>query len=80
MQQALREAAIKSPDWKKIGKQLGVQLRGCITASILIEGWQAHGSEMSWERLAQTLEKIPGNEYELAAGKARRKRGMCFSR
>ena len=42
---------------KGIGKELGLRLKGCITASIFFEGWQAHKSEMSWERLAQALEK-----------------------
>ena len=74
VRRALSEADIKSPDWKRIGEELGLQLRGRITASIFFEGWQAHESEMSWERLAQAFEKIEG--YEKVAKKAREKTGI----
>ena len=76
VQLVLRESTIEFPDWKQIGEKLGVQLRGHITANILIEEWQVHERKMSWERLAKALEKIGGNEYELAAIRARQKRGM----
>ena len=76
VRQALGEAGIKSPDWKRIGKELGLRLKGCITASIFFEGWQAHKSEMSWERLAQALEKMEG--YGMVAKKARKKTGNLY--
>ena len=74
VRRALNEAGITSPDWKSIGEELGLQLRGHITASIFFEGWQAHESEMSWERLAQAFEKIEG--YGKVAKKAREKTGI----
>ena len=75
MRQVLSEAAIEAPDWKRIGEELGLQLRGHITASTFFEGWQAHESEMSWERLTQALERIEG--YEKVAKKAKEKTGIC---
>ena len=74
VRRTLNEAGIKSPDWKKIGEQLGLQLRGHITKSIFFEGWQAHESEMSWERLGQALERIEG--YGKVAKKAKEKTGI----
>ena len=74
VRRTLNGAGITSPDWKRIGEQLGLQLRGNITTSIFFEGWQAHESETSWERLAQALERIDG--YGKVAKKAREKTGI----
>ena len=73
---ALSEAGIESPDWKKIGKGLDLNIKGRINGRILFKEWQVCGLEMSWEKLAQALEKIKG--YELAAYKARQNEGMIF--
>ena len=74
VRQVLSEAGIEAPDWKRIGEQLGLQLRGHITASTFFKGWQAHQSERSWKRLAQALGRIEG--YEKVAKKAKEKTGM----
>ena len=71
---ALSEAGIESPDWKKIGKELGFDVKGRINGSMLFKEWQLCGLEMSWKKLAQALEKIRG--YEIAASKARQNEGM----
>ena len=76
MRWVLNEAGIKSPEWKRIGEELGLQLKGHITTSIFFEGWRAHESEMSWERLAQAFEKIEG--YGKVAKKAREKSGILI--
>ena len=72
MRWALAEAGVKIPDWGRIGRELGLELKGRITASLFIEGWRNDGSEMSWERLARSLEGI--SRFELAK-KARQKTG-----
>jgi len=74
--QALSEAGIKSPDWRIIVKEIGLQLKDCITANIFFEGLHKCESEMSWERLVQALDGIKG--YELAAWKARDKTGITI--
>lgn len=73
VRQALSQVGIKSPDWRKIGEELGLQLRGQITAHIFFEGWAVHESDMSWEIVSQALGRISG--YESAAKKARERTG-----
>ena len=78
MHWALIEAGIAHPDWGRIGKELGLELKEHITASLFIDGWRMHGSEMSWERLAHSLEGVGG--FESAAKKAKLKAGnVMFS-
>lgn len=78
MHRALLEAGIAHPDWGRIGKELGLELKGRITASLFIDRWHTHGSEMSWERLALSLEAVGG--FGSAAKKAKLKTGnVMFS-
>ena len=60
-------------NWREIGVQLGLKLRGQLSAAMFFKGWSERGSicKPSWEKLASALSNI--NEYRIAAAKAREK-------
>ena len=60
-------------NWREIGVQLGLKLRGQLSAAMFFNGWSQKGSihKPSWETLAVALSKISG--YSFAAAKARDK-------
>ena len=73
----LTEARVHSPDWKRIGKQLGLQIKGQITAADVFEAWCAKDVQASWTKLAHAIEKV--EEYKHAAQNIHEKQGICFS-
>ena len=72
----LREAGIKSPDWKKIAKSLG--LDSVILSAVLFSHWStfAHDSHPSWKALAKALENMENQKYKQAAKKASQAEGV----
>ena len=70
------EADIHKPDWVKIAKGLGFQLRSQHSVTYFLEGWctSAHSSELSWENLAFAMNKT--TEYRSVMGKIQSKAGM----
>ena len=61
-------------DWREIGEQLGLNLKGKLSAANFFKGWNEHtidSKKPSWERLAATLESMGG--YWHAARSAREK-------
>lgn len=70
------EADIHKPDWVKIARGLGFQLRSQHSVTSFLEGWctSAHSSELSWENLAFAMNKT--TEYRSVMGKIQSKAGM----
>lgn len=71
----LREAGIKSPDWKKIAKSLG--LDSIILSAVFFSQWSAfaHDCHPSWKTLAKALENMNSQKYKQAAKKASQAEG-----
>ena len=69
------EVGVKAPEnWREIGEQLGLDLRGKLSAAEFFKGWQEKNlpnNKPSWKKLAQALEKING--YRDVAVAARNK-------
>ena len=68
------EACVKVPDdWREIGLQLELDLKGKLSASEFLKGWQEKGfaNKPSWENLAQAFERMEG--YQCAAVAAMKK-------
>ena len=57
-------------NWREIGVQLGLKLRGRLSAAMFFKGWSSN-HKPSWEKLAVALSNISG--YRIAAAKAREK-------
>ena len=60
-------------NWREIGVQLGLKLRGQLSAAVFFKGWSSN-HKPSWEKLALALSKF--SEYRIAAAKAREKARM----
>ena len=60
-------------NWREIGVQLGLKLRGQLSAAMFFKGWIERGSnhKPSWEKLAVAFSNING--YLIATAKARDK-------
>jgi len=68
------EVRMRAPEnWREIGVQLGLRLRGQLSAAMFFKGWIERGSnhKPSWEKLAVALSNVSG--YWIAAAKAREK-------
>ena len=67
------EADVQVPEnWRQIGLQLGLDLKGQLSATDFFNGWNENAStnnKPSWEKLAQALFKMDGL-YRTAASKA----------
>ena len=74
MKNLLTETGIRSPNWEKIGSQLGWQLEGQLSAADFFEEWHANDHEASWVKLAKALAKI--QEYQHAESIVLEKKGM----
>ena len=71
------EVDVRVPEnWREIGIQIGLTLRGQLSAAMFFKGWSEKGSvyKPSWEKLAVALSNISG--YRIAAAKAREKARM----
>ena len=71
------EVGVRAPEnWREIGVELGLKLRGQLSAAVFFKGWSEKGSvyKPSWEKLAVALSNISG--YRIAAAKAREKARM----
>ena len=77
LRELLTEAGVHSPDWECIGKQLGLQIKGQISATDVFEAWCAKDFKASWIKLAHAIEKV--EEYKHAAQNIHEKQGICFS-
>ena len=73
----LTEAGVHSPDWKRIGQQLGLQIKGQISAADVFEAWYAKDFHASWIKLADAIDKV--EEYKHGAQNVCEKQGICFS-
>lgn len=69
------EAGVDVPEnWREIGEQLGLHLRGKLSAAEFFKGWQDKdltNNKPSWKKLAQALEKM--EDYRHVAVVARNK-------
>ena len=74
MQNLLTETRIRSPNWEKIGSQLGLQLEGHLSAADFFDEWRANDREASWVKLATALAKI--QEYQHAESIVLEKEGI----
>ena len=74
MRNHLTETGIRSPNWEKIGNQLGWQLEGQLLAADFFDEWRANDSEASWVKLAAALARI--QEYQHAKSIVLEKQGM----
>ena len=74
MRKLLTETGIRSIDWENIGKQLGFQLEGQLSAANFFDEWRANDREVSWTKLGNALQKIP--DYQHAARNVHEKQGV----
>ena len=74
MHKLLTETGIRSPNWEKIGSQLGWQLEGQLSAADFFDEWCANDRETSWVKLAIALANI--QEYQHAESIVLEKEGI----
>ena len=72
----LTEPGVHAPDWEHIGIQLGLHIKGQISADDFFVAWCRKDSHASWIQLANAVEKV--EEYKHAAQTVREKQGTVL--
>ena len=70
------EAGILTPNWEKIGNQLGLQLEGQVSAAMFLRGWYSQDCKPSWIKLAKALKDM--EEYKHVAKDVEKKQGILI--
>ena len=67
---------VHAPDWERIGEQLGLHIKGQISAADFFDAWRQKDSHASWIKLADAVEKV--EEYKHVAQTVREKEGTVL--